>query len=227
MVAAPVRRGDRGRRVPGAPLLAGVRAQVGHVVELVHDLAPENLFEDVLEGHDAADAAELVGDDHQVLPLLEEAAQQVVELGRLDDEDDPAHQPVEGRVELVPGRRAQDVVPVHDAHDVVGVVVVDGHPAVAQQLLVGRGLGDPGRRGQGEEHRARGHHLRRRLRLEGQHVADDVGLVRLQVARAQAPPHHQQQLLVRDPLRRLARRDEARQAAAQPDDGGEGDHQRL
>ena len=85
-----------------------------------------------------------------------------------------------------------------DADDIVRVLVVDRHPAVLQQQLVGCRIGEAGACVEGEEHRPRRHDLTGVFDLERQDVADDVGLVRFQIARAQSPPHHHQQLVVRD-----------------------------
>ena len=71
---------------------AGSLLQVHGLVVLVHNLAAEDFFQNVLEAHDTRDSAELVDHAHHVPALLEEAEQQLVEHDAVGNELQGAHE---------------------------------------------------------------------------------------------------------------------------------------
>ena len=132
------------------PTLAGILLHVGHLVALVDNLEAEDGLDDVLEGDDALEGAELVDDAGDLLLVLEEAVPDVGDRHFLVEERDGALDVAKGLAEVVLGEFLEGFAAEDIAGDEVLLLGIDGDArevgelVVAVELLKGHLLGGGG-----------------------------------------------------------------------------------
>ena len=113
--------------------------RLGFDVVLVTDLA-EDLFDEILERHEAGGAAVLVDHDGALNALMLEFAQQLADELGLGNEMGGPQMIRDGRVALQRIAEQNQILDVHEAQDVVEVVAEDGNPRV---LLLAKQRAEP------------------------------------------------------------------------------------
>ena len=120
-------RGGAGDEVPSAfePRVPGA----GLVVVLVLDL-PDDLLDDVLEGHQAVDVAELVDDEGHVHGLFLHLTEDLLERGGFRHEERLAEDVLDCKLFII-NQIADDILAVNDAFDAVEPSPEDGVAGIA------------------------------------------------------------------------------------------------
>ncbi len=167
-----------GRRVD-VPDAVPLRLDLGIlVVMLVLDLA-HDLLDDVLEGHDAADAAELVDDDRHVKSVRLHLAEEHADPLRLGDEGDRGPHELEDRAGAVTAllEQAEYVLGVENPLHVVGGLPVHGVTAVPALFDLVEHHAETGLHLERDHLHPRHHHLARHGVLELEHAVEKLSLI--------------------------------------------------
>ena len=153
--------------------------QAGGGLVLVLDLA-EDLLEQILQGDQAGDAAELVHPQGQLGAGPLEVAQEVGHGLALRHEVGGLHEGAQRRLGAV--RQLHQVLDQQHAAHLVNAALEDGQAGVAAGGEGGPGLEDRGLQGQGDDARAGRHHFAHHGVAEADHVADELPVLGLEDA---------------------------------------------
>ena len=162
------------------PVAVGEPAHLaGGRIGLVGDL-PDDLLDDVLDRHDADDAAVLVDDDRHRGALALQVGEQVVQRLGLGHDQRVVDDRLDRRVRPLLHQLAGELVSVHEAADAVAVFVLGDEQArvAAETHSAQRGLdvlGDVDR----DDRRDRRHHLARLLLVQVEDAREHPRLARV------------------------------------------------
>ena len=152
---------------------------------------------------------------------VQQLLEQLVQGLALQHEVQGLHDLGERRLALFFQQAVEDGAAVHQAHQILVVLAIDGDAAHMPQARVLVGLGGGHVFGQGEDHGARGHDVIDPLLVQGQDVADVGLLIGLDLPGLTRQAGHGADVVLGDVRAVGRRRQQTGQQARQPDDRGQ------